>query len=152
MALTDKLKSIADAIRGKTGKTDGLTLDQMPGEIEGIETGGGGGSGEFSYTCDAYAVHTKVVTVGENTCSSTNDCVNYLNGLIPGTLIGAFLLSPYGNLNNQFICYEGGGNGTPKGFRFRNGAIGSSAIAGSYDGYLEVGSQYFLISDVLPTV
>lgn len=42
MALTDKLTAIADAIRGKTGKTDGLTLDQMPGEIAGIQAGGGG--------------------------------------------------------------------------------------------------------------
>lgn len=40
MALTDKLTAIADAIRGKTGKTDGLTLDQMPGEIAGIQAGG----------------------------------------------------------------------------------------------------------------
>lgn len=45
MALTDKLTAIADAIRGKTGKTDALTLDQMPGEIAGIQTGGGSGSG-----------------------------------------------------------------------------------------------------------
>ena len=40
MALIEKLTAIADAIRGKTGKTDGLTLEQMPGEIEGIQTGG----------------------------------------------------------------------------------------------------------------
>lgn len=46
MALTEKLKAIADAIRGKTGKTDGLTLDQMPTEIEGIQSGGG----EFYFT------------------------------------------------------------------------------------------------------
>jgi hypothetical protein len=39
MALTDKLVSIADAIRGKTGKTDALTLDQMATEIAGIQTG-----------------------------------------------------------------------------------------------------------------
>ena len=43
MALTDKLTAIADAIRGKTGKSDGLTLDQMATEIAGIEAGGGGG-------------------------------------------------------------------------------------------------------------
>ena len=43
MALTDKLTAIADAIRGKTGGTDGLTLDQMATEIAGIEAGGGGG-------------------------------------------------------------------------------------------------------------
>lgn len=42
MALIDKLTAIADTIRAKTGKTDGLTLDQMPTEIEGIQSGGGG--------------------------------------------------------------------------------------------------------------
>lgn len=44
MALIDKLTNIADAIRGKTGKTEELTLDQMATAIAGIETGGGGGS------------------------------------------------------------------------------------------------------------
>lgn len=39
MALTDKLTAIADAIRDKTGKTNTMTLDQMPTEIENI--GGG---------------------------------------------------------------------------------------------------------------
>lgn len=39
MALTDKLTNIADAIRGKTGGTDALTLDAMATEIEGISTG-----------------------------------------------------------------------------------------------------------------
>lgn len=33
---------IADAIRGKTGKADALTLEQMVAEIGGIEVGGGG--------------------------------------------------------------------------------------------------------------
>lgn len=41
MALTDKLTNIADAIRSKTGKTDKLTLEQIPIEIAGIESGGG---------------------------------------------------------------------------------------------------------------
>lgn len=39
MALTDKLTSIADAIRTKSGKTGGLTLAQMPVEIANIKTG-----------------------------------------------------------------------------------------------------------------
>lgn len=38
--LDTKLTSVADAIRSKTGKTDKLTLEQMPGEIEGIQAGG----------------------------------------------------------------------------------------------------------------
>lgn len=37
MALIEKLTAIADAIRSKTGKTNKITLDQMPSEIEGIE-------------------------------------------------------------------------------------------------------------------
>ena len=48
MALVDKLTNIANAIRGKTGGTDKLTLDEMATAIEGIESGGGGGDGEFS--------------------------------------------------------------------------------------------------------
>ena len=41
MALTDKLSAIGAAIREKTGKTELLTLDQMPTEIASITTGGG---------------------------------------------------------------------------------------------------------------
>ena len=52
MALINKLTAIADAIRGKTGGTDPLTLDQMATEIAGIEAGGGGSmeSGELVTT------------------------------------------------------------------------------------------------------
>lgn len=42
MALTNKLSAIGEAIREKTGKTELLTLDQMPVEIRGIETGPSG--------------------------------------------------------------------------------------------------------------
>ena len=45
MALIDKLTAIADAIRGKTGGTALLTLDDMAAAIAGISSGGGGGSG-----------------------------------------------------------------------------------------------------------
>lgn len=38
MAITDKLKAIADAIRTKTGKTSELTLSEMPDEILSIQT------------------------------------------------------------------------------------------------------------------
>ena len=41
MALTNKLTTIADAIRSKTGGTDLLSLDGMVNAIEGIQTGGG---------------------------------------------------------------------------------------------------------------
>lgn len=61
MALTDKLTSIADAIREKGGTTEKLTLDAMPTAIAALPTGGGGeieipvltGSGKycFSFNC-----------------------------------------------------------------------------------------------------
>ena len=41
MALTDKLTAIGNAIREKTGKSDLLTLDQMPTEIQSITTAQG---------------------------------------------------------------------------------------------------------------
>ena len=44
MALTNKLTVIGDAIRAKTGKTDLISLDQMPAEIESIQGGGGSGA------------------------------------------------------------------------------------------------------------
>ncbi len=50
MALTDKLTAIGVAIRQKTGKSDLLTLDQMPTEIASISGGGGGGLPEAAFT------------------------------------------------------------------------------------------------------
>ena len=41
MALTDKLKAIADAVRAKTGGTALLTLDEIVSAIGGISGGGG---------------------------------------------------------------------------------------------------------------
>ena len=38
MALTEKLTAIADAIRSQSGKGEKLTLDQMPGEIIGLQS------------------------------------------------------------------------------------------------------------------
>lgn len=55
MALTNKLSAIGDAIREKTGKTDLMTLDEMPVEIASITTGGGGGDlpeEAFNFTGD----------------------------------------------------------------------------------------------------
>lgn len=56
MALTEKLTAVADAIRGKTGKSETLTLDQMATEIAGIEVGGGGFSFEQIATPDGVAI------------------------------------------------------------------------------------------------
>lgn len=50
MALINKLTSIADAIREKTGKTDAMSLDEMVTEIGGISGGGGFFKHRIEYT------------------------------------------------------------------------------------------------------
>lgn len=76
MALINKLTAIADAIRGKTGKTEEMTLDQMVTEIDGIQTGGGGDttnedmllSGELTdYTNDRVKTIGNAVFYGNKT-------------------------------------------------------------------------------------
>lgn len=47
MALTDKLTAVADAIRAKTGKAEEMTLDQMPIEINNIQTKDGSTGASF---------------------------------------------------------------------------------------------------------
>lgn len=63
MALTDKLRAIGAAIRAKTGKTDKLTLDEMPTEIEGIQTGGSVDTDEgvVFYDYDGVVLHSYTV-------------------------------------------------------------------------------------------
>lgn len=62
MALTEKLGNIADAIRGKTGKTEEMTLDQMVTEIAGIS--GGGGSLDALIDKSITEVNSNVSSVG----------------------------------------------------------------------------------------
>ncbi len=64
MALTDKITAVAEAIRSKTGKTDKLTLDQIPAEIESIS--GGGGDAPEHYT--AYEFNSSEEMTGIKVC------------------------------------------------------------------------------------
>lgn len=45
MSVNEKMAAIANAIRGKTGGTEMLTLDDMAAAIAGLETGGGASDG-----------------------------------------------------------------------------------------------------------
>ena len=64
MALTDKLTAIANAIREKTGNTELLTLDQMPTEIAGIETGGNSGGDVPAPNDGKTRLYIKIADVG----------------------------------------------------------------------------------------
>lgn len=61
MALTDKIKAIADAIRTKTGTTDTMTLDEMPIKIAGISSEAKKPYIEETYNTDGYITHIKMV-------------------------------------------------------------------------------------------
>lgn len=65
MALTNKLTAIADAIRGKTGGTDSLTLDAMAAAIAALETGGVGGGEAMEL------VYESEFTIDETNLTST---------------------------------------------------------------------------------
>ena len=60
MSILDALRSVADAIRSKTGKTDKMMLAEMPGEIENIS-----GSGGDSYPHPPLSIYVYPVIVVE---------------------------------------------------------------------------------------
>lgn len=74
MALTNKLSAIGDAIRAKTGKSELMTLDQMPQEIAGIS---GGGSGEIDSLLDGTITSLKL----ESTSKISNRPLYYQSNL-----------------------------------------------------------------------
>mgnify|MGYP003289745933 CR=1 FL=1 len=142
MALTDKLIAIADAIRGKTGKTDEMTLDQMVTEISGIE--GGGGSGDFSYVNDNYEMWSGVITVGPNTVANLDTMVSFFASVrgVDYAPILAVLLTPVGAINNELIYYGTGVNGFK---RIRDGVIGHAGTSSGYDLKLAEGAKYHVV-------
>ena len=86
MALTNKLSAIGDAIREKTGKSELLTLDAMPGEIASIETGGGGSievepivlTGDCGYACAGPLASQYIELFGETVSTNKITNANYM--------------------------------------------------------------------------
>lgn len=67
MSVNSKMTAIADAIRGKTGGTNPLTLDQMATAIDEIQTGGGGiktASGTYTLASDASSMYIDITDIG----------------------------------------------------------------------------------------
>lgn len=89
MSVNEKMTAIAEAIRGKTGKSDTLTLDQMPLEIAGIEAGGGSSVEEYeivtaNWSAAGSGIPSPVVL------SESDNFVLYLNSSTTdtGSLVG----------------------------------------------------------------
>lgn len=81
MALTDKLTSIANAIRSKTGRSGKLTLDQMVTEIASISGGGGGLPSGIS------AIKMGTHTVSSDVAYGTAVNITHNLGVIPDLFI-----------------------------------------------------------------
>jgi hypothetical protein len=65
MSVNEKMTAIANAIRNKTGKTNKLTLDQMPLEIDSIGSVGiQSASGTYTLATDAVGITIDVSNVG----------------------------------------------------------------------------------------
>lgn len=92
MALIEKLTAIGDAIRSKTGKTDGLTLDAMPGEIKGIQSGGSVITEEWQRP-SAWPDLSSLGVPDPGTVYLTFDCRDAKNGIAPTFSFTGWLLS-----------------------------------------------------------
>lgn len=66
MSVYSKMTAIADAIRGKTGGTSPLTLDQMTEAIASIQAGGGikTASGTYTLAADASSMYIDITDIG----------------------------------------------------------------------------------------
>ncbi len=107
MAITDKLASVADAIRGKTGKAEKMTLEQMPLEIASIVSGGGG----LAYDMGEFVLDADVANI------ATSNGIPHQLGEVPDFVLiwtddfkdlSAENVNPYGhNVNVGYIWLNG---------------------------------------------
>lgn len=138
MALIDKLTAIADAIRGKTGGTALLTLDDMAAAIAGISSGGGGGSG-LAYDMGEFVLEADTIA-GENTYIShnlgekpgfilvwTDDYVGVTNPYDNVTALGFVWFNQIMGLENWFTSSQKG-EGTTVNFTQNKAAGGMNVV------------------------
>lgn len=139
MALTDKLTNIADAIRGKTGKTEPLTLDGMATAIAGIQAGGGG-----DYTNPWASYETVEIEIGENTITNCKDAKTFMQSASGFDTIDSFVLLDNVTVTNQLI-FKLTGSGTTC-YRYRNGIGINNAEWNNnqYDAALVPGTRYLV--------
>lgn len=94
MALTDKLSAIGVAIREKTGKTDLISLDDMPTEIRAISGGGGGIevepivlTGQCQYTCACELASAYIEKFGNTITTKNIETTQYMFHYFEGSSI-----------------------------------------------------------------
>lgn len=97
MALTDKLTAIANAIREKTGKTEKLSLDEMPTAIKSIQ----GASGDGKDTLIDYLLG--------NPTRIISDEITIINNVkISGTHVKEITLPNLHTISDSLLIYNTG--------------------------------------------
>jgi len=105
MALTDKLSAIADAIRSKTGSNELLSLDEMPDEIESIETGISPEDTNLVYSFDNSKIEQFIDEIAYTSDYSSSSVSSYTSGSNNGAPSGASVSLQSGTLT----LYDNGG-------------------------------------------
>ena len=148
-ALDEALTDIADAIRGKTGGTDKLTMEGMAAAIAGISTGG---------SVSGITVDTVVVT---ESLSHGDEVYAYFSSLLePSTdaeplLIKAFIIENVAvakltdNAVLGFVAYHLNSK-SPTALnsllRWRNGGYSTASNGSAFDAVLNAGTEFYLIT------
>lgn len=157
--LDTDLTSVANAIRAKSGGSSQLAFPAgFVSEIQAIPSGGGSTSGEIDsdYGTLSYAI----VTVGSNSVANAFQVYDYLLGLAGFSTTGYkhawYSVIDHGSwIANEAICTDlsqnalrdsslASGSNNGKFYRYKNGAISSTAVNSSYDAKLKSGDKYLI--------
>lgn len=165
MALIDKLTNIADAIRGKTGGTEEMTLEQMAMAITGIETGGSVAMDwkkVASYTPASASYLTSMLfdakSLAIKASYSSGVIISYGNHdttTTQGNFMGVFIYTP-----TEIQCFvQGSYNGSIGqygGLKYARteqgvgGLFGSKNVGNVRNGYVIVGATYNVYECAIP--
>ena len=151
MALIDKLTAIADAIRGKTGKMEEMTLDQMPLEIASIVSGGGGGGDSYNNPWVSY--ETAEIEIGENTVTNAEEALAFMASASGIDVVDDFVILNNPTTYNQLVSkVYGQMNGSSKaGYRYRDGAILLISMTAAFSAVLVPGTKYLIRKVIVNT-
>ena len=140
------LTAVADAIRSKTGKTDKLTLEQMPGEIEGIEAGGGGGGADSP----VWSVRIYEIEIGANNIKNSQDVSDYMISAVDSIEHSIVILKSPLTVDNQLVfcgLYDVPNSKVGLLARWRGGNIMTTSVGTNYDMFIVEGTKYIVYEE-----
>lgn len=142
MALIDKLTNIAEAIRGKTGGTDLLTLDQMATAISSIT--GAGGADIHIETLITFAQDMKI----DEILNAAQCRLRYKNSMVFLIATGSTAASSGSYTLNNFWIVHNGATIISSFHQWKSGMVAPDQFK-SFGGNWEVNPHFRVSSDGL---